>query len=211
MTPDLHKLFPGLEPPLVEEIINNGTLKEVKAGELLVKTGQYMQNAMLVIDGLVKVYREDDEGSEYFMYYLQPGQACALTLNCAIRQMSSPVLVRAVQDTRLVVLPVHEVDRWMREYHTWSNFVLDSYRERYMDLLETLDQVAFRHMDERLLFYLKRHSEQLGTKDIKVTHQEIANELNSSREVISRLLKKMAEDGMIALHRYHIEVIDLED
>lgn len=210
MQNDLQKLYPSLEPALLDEIRNLGTLRHVKAGEMLVKTGQYMQNAMLVADGLVKVYREDDEGSEYFMYYLQPGQACALTLNCAIRQLSSPVMARAVYDTDLVVLPVQEVDRWMREYHTWGNFVLDSYRERYMDLIETLDQVAFRHMDERLEFYLKRHSRQLGTKDIRVTHQEIANELNSSREVISRLLKKMAEDGRIALHRYHIEVINLE-
>jgi CRP/FNR family transcriptional regulator len=87
--------------------------------------------------------------------------------------------------------------------------VLDNYRERYMDLMATLDQVAFRNMDERLEFYLKRHKEQMGTSDIRITHQEIANELNSSREVISRLLKKMADQGKIILHRYHIEVLDI--
>lgn len=211
MLTQIQKLFPSLEPALLAELEEKGSYREVKAGELLLKTGQFMQNAQMVVDGLVKIYREDDEGNEFFMYYLGPGEACALTLNCAIRQIDSPVMARAVQDTKLIVLPVSEVDRWMRQYYTWNNFVLDNYRKRYMDLLETLDQVAFRHMDERLLFYLKRHHKQLGTRDLKLTHQEIATELNSSREVISRLLKKMAEDGRVVLHRYHIEVVDLDD
>lgn len=211
MDTDIQKLFPTLEPSLINEITDKGLIREVKAGDLLLKTGQFMQNAQMVMEGLVKVYREDEEGNEFFMYHLEPGEACALTLNCAIRQIDSPVMAKAVQDSKLIVLPVSDVDRWMRQYYTWNNFVLDNYRKRYMDLLETLDQVAFRHMDERLLFYLKRHQKLMGTRDLKLTHQEIATELNSSREVISRLLKKMAEDGRVVLHRYHIEVVDLED
>lgn len=211
MNTELQKLFPTLEPSLIDEINDKGLIREVKSGDLLLKTGQFMQNAQMVMEGLVKVYREDEEGNEFFMYHLEPGEACALTLNCAIRQIDSPVMAKAIQDSKLIVLPVTDVDRWMRQYYTWNNFVLDNYRKRYMDLLETLDQVAFRHMDERLLFYLKRHQKLMGTRDLKLTHQEIATELNSSREVISRLLKKMAEDGRVVLHRYHIEVVDLED
>jgi CRP/FNR family transcriptional regulator len=118
-------------------------------------------------------------------------------------------MAKAVLDTQLIALPVQDVDRWMQQYHTWSHFVLDSYRQRYMDLIDAFDQVAFRHMDERLRIYLRIHSEQLKTKDIYLTHQEIANELNSSREVISRLLKKMEETGDIILHRYHLELVKL--
>lgn len=209
MQADIHKLFPSLEPALLEEIKSLGSIRSVKAGDMLVKTGQFMPNTQLVADGLVKVYREDRDGHEFFMYYLQPGQACALTLNCAIRQLDSPVMAKAVQDTELITLPVHDVDRWMQQYHSWSNFVLDSYRQRYMDLIDAFDQVAFRHMDERLRIYLKKHSEQLKTTDLHITHQEIANELNSSREVISRLLKKMEENGEIVLHRYHLELVKL--
>jgi CRP/FNR family transcriptional regulator, anaerobic regulatory protein len=206
---DISDVFPKLEPELIEQIRKHGTLKTVPEGEYLVHTGQYMNNTLLVLKGLVKIYREDSEGSEYFMYYLHDGQACALTINCAIRQESSPIVARAVETTELIVLPVHEVDTWFRNYRSWTNFVLDNYRDRYLDLMLVLDHVAFRNMDERLEFYLKRHRDHMGTNDIRLTHQEIANELNSSREVISRLLKKMAESGKISLHRYHIELIDL--
>ncbi|MCC7299033.1 MAG: Crp/Fnr family transcriptional regulator [Bacteroidia bacterium] len=206
---ELSKIFPNLEPALLDEIRKHGVIKTVEEGDYLVHTGQFMNSTILVCDGLVKVYREDDESNEYFMYYLHAGQACALTINCAIKQQNSPVVARAVQKTQLMVLPVHEVEKWLKEYRSWINFVLDNYRERYMDLMETLDHVAFRNMDERLEFYLRRHKENMGTNDIRITHQEIANELNSSREVISRLLKKLADSGKIALHRYHIEVLDL--
>jgi CRP/FNR family transcriptional regulator len=210
MQVDIQKLFPTLEPSLVEEIRNIGSIRSVLAGEMLVKTGQFMGNTQLVAKGLVKVYREDKDGHEFFMYYLKPGQACALTLNCAIRQLDSPVMAKAVQDTELITLPVNVVDRWMQQYYSWSHFVLDSYRQRYMDLIDAFDQVAFRHMDERIRIYIKKHSEQLKTNDIHITHQEIANELNSSREVISRLLKRMEENGEIILHRYHLEIVSLD-
>ncbi|MBS3915884.1 MAG: Crp/Fnr family transcriptional regulator [Bacteroidetes bacterium] len=206
---DIVHTFPNLEPLLVTEIQKAGTLRQVEEGEVLVRTGQFMNSTLLVYSGLVKIYREDNEGNEFFMYYLHSGQACALTINCAVRQQSSPVVARAVQATQLIVLPVSEVDQWFSRFKSWNNFVLDNYRERYMELLQTLDHVAFRNMDERLEFYLKRHSENMGTRDLKITHQEIANELNSSREVISRLLKKLADDGKIVLHRYHIEILDL--
>lgn len=211
MQVDIQKLFPTLEPSLVEEIRNIGSIRSVLAGEMLVKTGQFMGNTQLVAKGLVKVYREDKDGHEFFMYYLKPGQACALTLNCAIRQLDSPVMAKAVQDTELITLPVNVVDRWMQQYYSWSHFVLDSYRQRYMDLIDAFDQVAFRHMDERIRIYIKKHSEQLKTNDIHITHQEIANELNSSREVISRLLKRMEENGEIILHRYHLEIVSLDN
>lgn len=206
---DISARFPGLEAGLVEEIRRTGTMRKVQEGEVLVRTGQFMNSTLLVYSGLVKIYREDSEGNEYFMYYLHSGQACALTINCAVRQQSSPIVARAVQETDLIVLHVSEVDQWFRKFRTWNNFVLDNYRERYMELLNTLDNVAFRNMDERLEFYLKRHRDNMGTSDIRITHQEIANELNSSREVVSRLLKKMADDGKIVLHRYHIEIVDL--
>lgn len=206
---DISRYFPTLEDSLIKELKQHSRRRIAHKGEVMVKTGQFINDSLLVVDGLIKVYREDEEGNEFFMYYLAPGQACALTMNCAIRQETSPVMAIAVKETELLQLPVQMVDEWMKKYTSWNHFVLDNYRSRYMDLLESFDQVAFRHMDERLEFYLKRHVEKLKIKDIEVTHQEIANELNSSREVISRLLKKLADDGKIVLHRYHIEIRDL--
>jgi CRP/FNR family transcriptional regulator, anaerobic regulatory protein len=199
---ELSSIFPTLESELISEIKENGSLKKVALDEYLVHTGQYMNQTLLVLKGLVKIYRDDSEGNEYFMYYLNDGEACALTINCAIRQESSPIIARAVEDTELIVLPVHLVELWFTKYRSWINFVLDNYRDRYMDLMQVLDHIAFRNMDERLEFYLKRHRDNMGTSDVKLTHQEIANELNTSREVISRLLK-------ISLHRYHIQILDL--
>jgi CRP/FNR family transcriptional regulator, anaerobic regulatory protein len=206
---ELQSIFPTLEPELIEEIRTYGDIKKVAMDDYLVHTGQFMNQTLLVLKGLVKIYREDADGNEYFMYYLNDGEACALTINCAVRQESSPVIARAVEDTELIVLPIKQVDQWFGRYHSWVNYVLDNYRDRYLDLMQVLDHIAFRNMDERLEFYLKRHRDNMGTNDLKLTHQEIANELNSSREVISRLLKKMAERGKIALHRYHIQILDL--
>lgn len=206
---EIARHFPMLEDALIEELHIHGRRRTAQKGEVMVKTGQFITDSLLVMDGLIKVYRQDDDGNEFFMYYLQPGQACALTMNCAIRQEKSPVMAIAVKDTHLLSLPVQMIDEWMKKYTSWNHFVLENYRSRYMDLMESFDQVAFRHMDERLEFYLKRQVDKLKIKDIEVTHQEIANELNSSREVISRLLKKLADDGKIVLHRYHIEVVNL--
>lgn len=206
---EISKKFPVLEDALIRELSQLGHIRIATKGEQMVKTGQFINDSLIVLDGLIKVYREDDEGNEFFMYYLQPGQACALTMNCAIRQERSPVIAIAVMETRLLSLPVQMVDEWMKKYTSWNHFVLENYRSRYMDLMESFDQVAFRHMDERLEFYLKRYADKLKINDIEVTHQEIANELNSSREVISRLLKKLADEGKIKLHRYHIEIVNL--
>jgi CRP/FNR family transcriptional regulator len=172
-------------------------------------TGQYFRVTMLIITGLVKVYREDGEGNEFFMYYLHPGQACALSMVCATRQQTSQVMIKAVKDTAVMAIPLLYMDAWMTKYKSWYHFVLETYRSRFEELLVTLDHVAFRAMDERLEFYLRQHRQTLQKDIIEINHQQIADELNSSREVISRLLKKMEQKGSIKLHRNAIEIIQL--
>jgi CRP/FNR family transcriptional regulator, anaerobic regulatory protein len=164
---------------------------------------------MLILDGLVKVYREDEEGNEFFMYYLDGGKACALSMLCAVKQDTSELTAKAVTNTTVISIPLEYMDQWMTEYKSWYHFVLSTYRERFEELLLTIDHIAFRNMDERLVFYLKRHQEKLKSNIIPLTHTEIAQELNSSREVITRLLKKLSDKGVLRLHRQHIELIDL--
>lgn len=205
----LQTLFPGFESALRDEIDVRSDIRYFKAGDELMKTGQYFRSAMLILDGLVKVYREDDQGNEFFMYYLQPGEACALSMVCALKQEASEIMAKAVKDTEVIAIPLHYMDEWMTKYKSWAKFVLETYRFRFEDLLRTVDHIAFRAMDERLEFYLKKHQETLKTNLIPLSHQEIADELNSSREVISRLLKKMEQLGKVRLNRNSIEILKL--
>ena len=205
----LEVLFPDFEISLRQELQEKGEFKTLKAGETLMRTGQYFRSTILILEGLIKVYREDDQGNEFFMYYLEPGEACALSMVCAARSEVSLVMAKAVKDTEVLAIPIHYMDSWASHYKSWYHFVLETYRSRFEELLITIDHIAFRAMDERLHFYLKTHRNTLKTQLIPISHQEIAQELNSSREVISRLLKKMEQMGKVKLHRNAIEIITL--
>lgn len=203
--------FPFFEPGLVAEMANAAEIKYFREGESLVKTGQHFRSTLLLLEGLVKIFREDDEGNEFFMYYLQPGQACALSMIGASRREISEIKGLAVTDTEAISIPLDSMDRWMTEFRSWNRFVLDSYQVRFSELLATIDHIAFRHMDERLLFYLRKQRDTMKTSRIQVSATEIAADLNSSREVISRLLKQLAERGDIRMDRNLIELIRLDD
>ena len=202
----LKKLFPDLEEPLFEELLKHGTVREVKAGETLLRVGQTIRSTILLLEGVVKLYREDEEGKEFFIYHLNPGQACSLSLVCAVRQETSEVLAKAMTDATVLSIPLNFMDQWMSKYKSWYQFVITSYRDRFEELLKTIDAIAFSNMDQRLENYLEKQVEKLG-KNLKITHQEIATDLNSSREVISRLLKKMEAKGWLVIYRNSIEWI----
>ncbi|MFM1928840.1 MAG: hypothetical protein RL387_168 [Bacteroidota bacterium] len=196
----LVQLFPNWEQALYEEVLEHATFKTAEAGTVLLKKGQNIKSAMLVIEGTVKLYQEDEEGSEYFMYHLNPGEACAVTLVCNYHLEQSQVLAKAVTDIGYISIPLEYMDKWLQHYKSWHYFVIRTYRSRYEELLSTINEIAFKNMDERLEFYIKRHVGQFG-KTVKLTHQEIATDLNTSREVVSRLLKKMENNGWITLSR----------
>jgi CRP/FNR family transcriptional regulator, anaerobic regulatory protein len=203
---ELKVLFPGFEPELYDEILNNGTIKEVKAGDVLLRLGQTIRSTMLIIDGMVKLYREDNEGKEFFIYHLDAGQACSLSMVCAAKHETSEVLAKALTDATILSIPLEFMDEWMGKYKSWYQFVITSYRNRFEELLKTIDAIAFSNMDERLENYLEKQVLRLGN-NLRMTHQDIATDLNSSREVISRLLKKMEAKGWLVIHRNSIEWI----
>jgi CRP/FNR family transcriptional regulator len=207
---EISRQFPTLEKELVSEIVKVADIKTLREGEALIRTGQNIRSAILVIDGLVKIYREDDEGNEFLMYYLEAGKACAISLVCALGTETSRLGARAVNKSTVLSIPVQYVDEWMGKYKSWAQFAVSSYRERFNELLETIDHIAFRNMDERLVFYLKRYREKLKSNIIPIPFTEIAQELNSSREVISRLMKKLSEKGLVQLHRSHVEIVNLD-
>ena len=207
---EIKNLFPLFEHKLLDEIESNAEIIEYEEGEDLIKSGQNIKYTMLIKKGLVKIYREDEDGNEIFMYHLEPGQACALSILCAVQHKTSEIKATAVKPTEVYAIPVPLVEQWMKEYKSWYQFILSTYRSRFEELLNTIDAIAFKNMDERLVMYLKKHSKISNNKTITVTHAQIAAELTTSREVVSRLLKKLAERGLIKVNRQNIEIINLD-
>lgn len=207
---DLAKYFPSFEAELLSALIKFAELKSVPEGEIIMRTGQNIRSAILVLNGLVKIFRQDEEGNEYFMYYLDEGKACAISLVCALGRGTSAVKAKAIKESYILIIPPQYVDEWIGKYKSWAQFAINTYRERFEELLLILDHVVFRKLDERLIFYLQRHQEKLNTDIISTSFTEIAHELNSSREVISRLMKKLSEKGAIDLHATHIRIINLD-
>lgn len=203
----LKKKFPSFSNALLIDINTNALQQSFAAGDVIMRTGQYIKNTVLVLSGKIKIYREDENGSEFFMYYLQPGQACAISMICATKNQKSQIMAKVVEDVELIMVPLQLMDKWMMQHRSWYEFVIDTYRSRFEEVLDVIDSIAFRAMDERLEFYLKRHKDACDCDDLKLSHQEIATELNTSREVISRLLKKLEQRGVLKMHRNNIELL----
>jgi CRP/FNR family transcriptional regulator len=173
------------------------------------QAGQQFRYMIFVLEGNIKIVREDEEGAEFFMYSLTSGDSCALSLSCSNKLESSAVKGVTLEDGIALLIPIEFMERWLPKYKSWARFVVSTLRERIEELLVTFDQVAFRNLDERLEFYLKRLQRDSQTNTLSVSHQQIAADLNTSREVISRLLKKMEQRGKIAMHRNAIEIMAL--
>ena len=201
---ELMQMFPMFEKDLATYLSSIGEIRVFNEGEMLMKTGQFFKSAVLIIRGHVKLYREGEEGNEFFMYYLDPGDACALSMICATRNQASSIMAVADEETEVILIPIQFMDKLMRDFRSWYYFVLETYRNRFEELLSVIDNVAFKNMDERLVWYLKRQAEKSGNA-MNIKHQQIANDLNTSREVVSRLLKKMEKEGMLTLNRNLID------
>lgn len=198
--------FKTFEPGLVDILAEIGTLKTFEEGDELMRTGQYFKSTMLIVDGLVKLYREGEEGGEFFVYYIEPGNACALSMVCASQQKTSEVMARALTAGKAIMVPIDKMDELMLKHKSWYYFVLETYRSRFEEILTVVDAIAFKAMDERLEFYLRKQADTLDSTLLNTTHQQIADDLSTSREVISRLLKKMEQREMIKLHRNQIDL-----
>lgn len=201
----LDTVFPDFEPDLKQRLIKDCILKEIPAGEVIMRTGQFIKHTLLIGSGRVKLYRQGDDGEEAFIYDLEPGSACALSMICNTKQEASEIMAKAVEDTVAIMIPIQLMDELMQKYKTWYYFVIANYRARFEELLVLFDNVVFKGMDERLEFYLNNRFKNSKISQISITHQEIANDLNTSREVVSRLLKKMEQDRKIRLLRNSIE------
>ncbi|MDR8393779.1 Crp/Fnr family transcriptional regulator [Aliifodinibius sp. S!AR15-10] len=189
--------------------IERSSFKELPEQSELLHIGAPIQVVPFVLDGAVKVLRQDDAGHELFLYHIHPGESCAMTLTSTLSREKSQVKAVTLEKTKLVAMPVSEVHHWYSSDPVFREFVLATFQQRFEELLKMLDQIAFQQIDSRLQQLLAERSEALERKILHITHQELAEELNSSREVVSRLLKQMEKNGMVELGRNRIKIIDL--
>ena len=197
------------EDQLLQEINNVGTFRDIPEGTKLIEIGDYIKSMPLLVSGAIKILREDKQGDELVLYFIEQGDTCAMTLSCCLGDAKSEIRAIAETDTRLMMVPVQKMEEWLGKYKSWRQFVLQSYQNRMTELLEAIDTIAFLKMDQRLFKYLKDKAMVNHNDVIHVTHHEIASDLHTSRVVVSRLLKALELDGRIELHRNNIKVIDL--
>ncbi|MBN1985581.1 MAG: Crp/Fnr family transcriptional regulator [Prolixibacteraceae bacterium] len=194
-----------LEKELQEEILETGIHKIFKANETLIREGQFITSFPLVLKGLIRITRNNDDGNELLLYYLKDNEVCAMSLTCCMAHLTSNVKAVAEEDTEVILLPVSLLDSWMCKYPSWKQFVMQTFQNRFREMIDTVDTLAFLKLDERLIkFFLDRH-EKSGLKTFTGTHQDLALQLNTSREVISRMLKKLEKEGKIQLSRNFID------
>ncbi len=208
--PDLlRRHFPFLrESSLQKEIALVGAIHHFKEGEILMNFGSYIKSVPLLVKGAIKVVREDDvDGKELLLYFLHAGQTCSMSFSCCMMNKKSDIRTTVEDDATLIAIPIKYVDEWMGKYSSWKNFVMQSYDSRMREMVRTIDSIAFRKMDERLLEYLYQKSKVHQSKILFATHQEIADDLNASREAISRLLKKLENSNRVRLERNKIHIL----
>ena len=194
------------EEKLLQEIVKISKIKKVNKGDLIIDIGSEMVFIPLLINGAVKVFRTDDDGDEYILYFIEGGDTCAMTLNCCVRGAKSEIKAVAEVDTELLLIPIAKMEDWLH-FKSWRTFIFNSYNSRLKEMLEAIDSLAFMNMNDRVLRYLKDKVIANKKETLSVTHKIISDELNTSRVVISRILKKLEKDGELELLRNQIKIL----
>jgi len=197
----------GLEMALIKEILAIGRLKKVSEGRAVISSEISGNEMPIVLKGLLKVSRQDQDGNEVFLYFLEEGETCAMSIACCIQGDKSSFRVIAEKDSVLFMVPMTYMDSWIVKYKSFRSFVFGAYQTRFDELLTTIDSVVFTKLDERLYKYLLDTKQATGSFKIHKTHEQIANELSTSRVVISRLLKQLEKEDKIEQHRNLIEIL----
>lgn len=197
------------EKALQDEIQKVGIYKSYPAQSTIIEIGDYIKSMPLLIKGAIKILREDEQGDELVLYYLEKGDTCAMTLSCCMGQTKSKIRAIAETDVELLMVPKEKMAEWLSTYKSWQDFILQSYHNRLDELLEAVDTIAFLRMDERIFKYLKDKAMVTQDDVLYVTHSNIAEDLHTSRVVVSRLLKKLENEQKIKLYRNSIKVLAL--
>jgi CRP/FNR family transcriptional regulator len=195
------------EPALLAELATNSMLMTIKGGDTMLNPGQTIRAVPLLLSGTFKVSRVNDEGQEILLYYVKEGESCAMTFTCCMMSHFSVIKGTAEEDSELLCVPMDVMEGWMVQYPTWKRFVMSTILNRFTEILKSIDDIAFKKLDDRLVNYLKEKSKTTGSSVINLTHQQIGDDLGTSRVVVSRLLKKLETDNKLLLYYNQIKLL----
>lgn len=205
----LKKYFPEIakDQKLLQEILDKSSQKTIKSGEIIIDYGAYIKFVPLVVEGLIKIMRENEDGKEVLLYYLTPGNTCAASFSCCMVRKRSEIKAICEEDTTLLAIPLESADKWMGQYSSWRNYIFEMYDQRLFAMIDTIDRLAFSNLDEKLWDYIYERANYSKDKVVHHSHFEIANDLNVSREAVSRMLKKLESQNKIKLERNKISLL----
>lgn len=192
---------------LVKEIENSGNLKHFEAGDTIVNMDSYIKHIPVVISGSMKVIRTEEDGREILLYYLTPGESCIVSILAGMKNETSKIKAIVEEDAEIMLIPADKAKEWVRKYPEWTDFIFNLYQKRFEELLEVVNSVAFQKIDTRLLHLIKQKTQLYQSKEISVTHQQLADELGITREATSRVLKQMEKEHLLILSRNKIELL----
>ncbi|KIA88885.1 Crp/Fnr family transcriptional regulator [Kaistella jeonii] len=192
---------------LVKEIEDSGNLKHFAAGEIIVNMDSYIKNIPVVVSGSIKVIRTEEDGREILLYYLTPGESCIVSILAGMKNETSKIKAIVEEDAEIMLIPADKAKEWVRKYPDWTDFIFNLYQKRFEELLDVVNSVAFQKIDTRLLHLIKQKTQLYNSKEISVTHQQLADELGITREATSRVLKQMEKEHLVILSRNKIELL----
>jgi CRP/FNR family transcriptional regulator len=195
------------EPALLDEIQQFGQVRHFAEGDLIMDYGKYIRMMPMIVKGTVKVFRMDETGNEILLYYLSSNDSCSMAYSCCMEAKKSEVKAIAEDEVELIAIPHQKLEEWLCKYPSWKSYIMRSFNERFLELLKSIESIAFHKLDERLIAYLKEKQRHTGSSVIKATHYVIADELHTSRVVVSRLLKQLENDKKIILYRNEIKLL----
>lgn len=195
------KLFGAV---LEEELRSNSQLKKLPAETVMMQSNSYIRSIPVVLSGSMRVIRQDEEGREILLYYIKPGESCIMSFLAGIHEDTSKVKLVVEEDSEVLMLPIAKASEWIKVYPEWANFIFKLYHQRFEELLDVINAVSFQKLDDRIVTLLKRKASVYGSNEFSITHQQLAEELGTTREVVSRLLKQMEKQELITLSRNKI-------
>lgn len=195
------------DPEFRKEIAESRDLKLFPAGNVILDIDSYVNYIPLIVSGSIKVIRTEEDGREILLYYLTPGESCISSILSGLTQGTSKVKVIVEEDAEILMISLQQAKEWLRKYPEWTDFIFSLYQRRFEDLLEVVNSVAFQKVDARILHLLNQKSQLYKSKELNVTHQQLADELGITREAVSRVLKQIETDGKIKLSRNKITLL----
>jgi CRP/FNR family transcriptional regulator len=194
-------------PELVNKLYENSIIKTYKSGEVILNENAYIRAIPIVTHGSIKVMRTEEDGREILLYYIKSGESCIMSFLGGLHNDTSKVKAEVEEDAEILFLPMEKVSLFIREYPQWLDYIFRLYHKRFEEMLDIVNAIAFKKVDERLLNLLKKKAELTGNNAIHITHEQLANELGTARVVVSRLLKQLEENGSVQLGRNKITLL----